>query len=98
LRISRSLCKLRRISPREAGQPILGQALRVKWFERSSDPEPVEVEKSIDTDLDGVVALGRAALVDMRSGHMTNPPSGFVVVDPDGNEVRRWFEPPSVTA
>jgi hypothetical protein len=70
----------------------------VKWFERTSDPEPVEVEKSIDTDLDGVVALGRAALVDMRSGHMTKPPSGFVVVDPDGKEVRRWFEPPSVTA
>jgi hypothetical protein len=62
----------------------------VKWLERDKN-EPVEVESSVFTELDNVVSFCRSALVGMRLRHMARPPDGFVVVDDDGREVRRWF-------
>lgn len=63
----------------------------MKWVERGKEGEPVEVENSILTDLDRIVASGQEALVGMRLRHIARPPDGFLVVDDDGKEVRRWF-------
>src|SRR5271167_3099334 len=46
-RISRSLCKLRRIRPNQAGQPISGRALRKSRGTICSFAEPVMVEKNV---------------------------------------------------
>ena len=62
----------------------------VKWFEHGKS-DPVEVENSILTDLDRVVSFCQEALLGMRLRHIARPPDGFVVVDDDGREVRRWF-------
>ena len=63
----------------------------VKWLQRDKEGEPVEVENSVLTDLDRVVAFCQEALVGMRLRHIARPPDGFVVVDDDGKELRRWF-------
>jgi hypothetical protein len=66
---------------------------RVKWIEDGKENDPVEVENSILTDLDKVVAASREGILGMRLRHVIRPPDGFIVVDSDGKEVRRWFEP-----
>jgi hypothetical protein len=58
--------------------------------ERGKEDEPVEVENSILTDLERVVSF-REALYGMKLKHIGRPPDGFIVVDSDGKEVRRWF-------
>jgi hypothetical protein len=63
----------------------------VKWVERGKESDPVEVENSILTDLDRVVSSSQEGLVGMRLRHIARPPDGFLVVDNDGREVRRWF-------
>jgi hypothetical protein len=63
----------------------------VKWVERGKESDPVEVENSILTDLDRVVSSSQEGLVGMRLRHIARPPDGFIVVDSDGREVRRWF-------
>jgi hypothetical protein len=63
----------------------------VKWFERGKESNPVEVENSILTDLDRVVSSSQGGLLGMRLRHIAKPPDGFIVVDDNGNEVRRWF-------
>jgi hypothetical protein len=63
----------------------------VKWLQRDKEGEPVEVENSIFTDLDNVVSFCRETLSGMKMRHIARPPDGFVVVDSDGREVRRWF-------
>jgi predicted NAD/FAD-binding protein len=65
---------------------------RIKWIERGKEDEPVEVENSILTDLERVVTFCREALYGMKLRHIRRPPDGFVVVDADGREVRRWFD------
>jgi hypothetical protein len=61
----------------------------VKWFERGKESNPVEVENSILTDLDRVVSSSQGGLLGMRLRHIAKPPNGFIVVDDNGNEVRR---------
>jgi|HubBroStandDraft_6_1064221.scaffolds.fasta_scaffold1027592_1 hypothetical protein len=61
----------------------------VKWFERGKESNPVEVENSILTDLDRVVSSSQGGLLGMRLRHIAKPPDGFIVVDDNGNEVRR---------
>jgi hypothetical protein len=63
----------------------------VKWVVRDKESDPVEVENSILTDLDRVVASSQEGLVGMRLRHIARPPDGFIVTDNDGKEVRRWF-------
>jgi hypothetical protein len=62
----------------------------VKWFERGKEEEPVEVENSILTDLDRIVVFCKDAFYAMRLRHIARPPDGFIVVDDDGKELRRW--------
>jgi hypothetical protein len=61
----------------------------VKWFERGKESNPVEVENSILTDLDRVVSSSQGGLLGMRLRHIAKPPDGFIVVEDNGNEVRR---------
>jgi hypothetical protein len=66
----------------------------VKWLERGRESDPVEVENSILTDLDKVVSSSQGGLLGMRLRHIAKPPDGFIVVDDNGSEVRRWFAAP----
>jgi hypothetical protein len=66
---------------------------RVKWIERGKDSDPVEVENSILTDLDKVIASAKDGILGMRLRHIARPPDGFIVADSDGKEVSRWVEP-----
>ena len=63
----------------------------VKWLQRDKESEPVEVENSVFTDLDNVVSFCRATLLGMKLRHIARSPDGFIVVDSDGRELRRWF-------
>jgi hypothetical protein len=63
----------------------------VKWLEHGKESNPVEVENSILTDLDKVVSSSQGGLLGMRLRHIAKPPDGFIVVDDNGDEVRRWF-------
>jgi hypothetical protein len=69
----------------------------VKWLERSKESNPVEFENSILTELDRVVSSsqGGGGLLGIRLRHIAKPPDGFIVVDDNGNEVRRWFAAPA---
>jgi hypothetical protein len=70
----------------------------VKWLEHGNEDKPIEVVNSILTDLNDVVSSSQAEFEGMRLRHIVTPPDGFVVVDDDGREVRRWFEPTCRTA
>jgi hypothetical protein len=66
-------------------------AYSVKYIVRSINERPVLVEPAPAEDLDTIVELARERLQELR--HMLNPvPSGFVVLDQHGREVRRWIE------
>jgi hypothetical protein len=64
----------------------------VKWIERGKESEPVEIDESIHTDLDRIVYICKDALYGVRLRHFARPPDGFIVVDHDGQEVRRWVD------
>ena len=64
----------------------------VKWIEKGKESEPVEVESSILIDLERVFCLAKDGLEGMRMRHIARPPDGFIV-DRDGEEVRRWYDP-----
>jgi hypothetical protein len=67
----------------------------VKWLERGKESNPVEFENRILTELDRVVSSSQGGgLLGIRLRHIAKPPDGFIVVDDNGNEVRRWFAPP----
>jgi len=63
----------------------------VKWVTRQNENQPVEIESSVFTDLDKVVASCREALYGMRLRHIALPPDGFIIADADAKELRRWF-------
>ena len=71
---------------------------QVKWVARARTDEPVDVETSAFRDINNVVAFCQAALFGMRARFAVGPPDGFIVVDAEGSEVRRWFLPNSDTA
>jgi hypothetical protein len=64
-----------------------------KWIERGKEGDPVEVENSILTDLDKVIASAKDGILGMRLRPIARPPDGFIVADSDGKEVSRWVEP-----
>jgi hypothetical protein len=68
---------------------------RVKWVVRFDEDRPVHVEDSVALDLDNVVAAGKEKLHGMRMSRSDRPPDGFIVLDDDGNEVRRWMSQPN---
>jgi hypothetical protein len=63
----------------------------VKWFKSGNEAKPVWVENSPLTDLDMVVSYSQEAHALMRLKHPATPPDGFIVVDANGVELRRWF-------
>jgi hypothetical protein len=65
----------------------------VKWVLRFDDQHPMEVEESILTNLDEIVASCKERLYGVRLRFATNPPDGFIVCDEHGKELRRWFGP-----
>ncbi len=64
----------------------------VKWVMHRHEAKPVEVENSVLANLDALVLSCRKRLSAMREKHSLCPPDGFLVVDENDNEVRRWFE------
>jgi len=65
----------------------------VKWVVRHQDENPVEVEDSVLTNLDEIVASCKERLYGVRLRFTTHPPDGFIVCDENGKELRRWFGP-----
>jgi hypothetical protein len=65
----------------------------VKWVARGKESEPILIEKGFLTTLDKVVSSCRRRIPALRLDHPDTPPDGFIVLDSDGTEVRRWFEP-----
>jgi hypothetical protein len=65
----------------------------VKWVARGKESEPVLVEKGFLTTLEKVVSSCRRRIPALRLDHPNTPPDGFIVLESDGTEVRRWFEP-----
>ena len=63
----------------------------VKWIQRGRESEPVAIDESIHTDLDRIVYSCKDALYGVRLRHFARPPDGFIVVDDEGLEVRRWL-------
>jgi hypothetical protein len=63
----------------------------VKWVSRQNESQPIEIEHSVFTDLDKVVASCKEALYGKRLSHHALPPDGFIVADADGKELERWF-------
>ena len=66
---------------------------RVKWIVRFDEDRPVRIEDSATPDLDGVVAVCKENLHGMRMSRSDRPPDGFVILDDDGDGVRRWMGP-----
>jgi len=64
----------------------------VKWVVLGFESLPVEVENDIHQDLDELVSSRQERFVEMRLKYPNAPPNGFLVLDNDGIEVRRWFE------
>jgi hypothetical protein len=65
----------------------------VKWIQRGNEANPIEIDESIHTDLDRIVYFCKDALYGVRLRHFARPPDGFIVVDAEGAEVRRWIGP-----
>jgi hypothetical protein len=66
-------------------------ALIVKFIQRSVTETPILVEPAPVDDVDKAVELARQRLEELRY-HLTPPPSGFVIEDDTGRELRRWIE------
>jgi hypothetical protein len=66
---------------------------QVKWitYRGGQLVDIVEVEDCELRRLDEVVATCQIRLGRMRQRHATNPPDGFLVIDSDGKELRRWI-------
>jgi hypothetical protein len=65
----------------------------VKWVARGKESEPILIEKGFLTTLDKVVSSCRRRIPALRLDRPDAPPDGFIVVDSDGTELRRWFKP-----
>ena len=65
----------------------------IKWIIRHNDHQPIHVEESALTDLDRIVEAAQRQVYGMRMKHSASPPDGFVVLDQDGREIRRWLDP-----
>ncbi len=61
----------------------------VNWVVHRHESQPVAVERSALQDLDEIVETCRGRFPEMRHKHPNTPPDGFLVLDRDGNEVRR---------
>lgn len=64
----------------------------VRYIRRTVKERTMITETTPVDDLDMVVELAMARLRELRY-HLTPPPDGFIVVDEDGAEKRRWIEP-----
>jgi hypothetical protein len=65
----------------------------VKWVARGKESEPVLVEKGFRTTLEKVISSCWRRIPALRLDHPDTPPDGFIVLESDGTEVRRWFVP-----
>jgi hypothetical protein len=65
----------------------------VKWVIRDQEREPILIETGFLTTLAKVVSSCRRRLPVIRADHPATPPDGFIVLESDGTEVHRWFQP-----
>lgn len=63
--------------------------LTVKWVQRSAEDPPIEVERSIFTNIEKVFAFSKSQL-QSKPWRVFNPPDGFIICNEDGRELRRW--------
>jgi hypothetical protein len=64
----------------------------VKWVARDKESQPILIEKGFLTTLDKVVSSCRRRIPMMRLDNPDTPPDGFIVLESDGTEIRRWFQ------
>lgn len=68
-------------------------ALTIRYIRyEPADPIVIAEERLPIDDPNAAVDEARARLPRIRTQHSTEPPNGFVVVDEDGRELRRWIE------
>ena len=63
----------------------------VRWVQHGKEDKAIALENSILTDLDRVFEAAKEAFEGRRLQHISPPPDGFIVIDSDGKELRRWF-------
>jgi hypothetical protein len=74
------------------GQPTKKSPMfTVRWVAHGHEDEPAENEKDVLYKLDKVVESCQRRLPTMRAKYPHSPPDGFIVIDQEGVEVRRWF-------
>jgi len=67
---------------------------RIKWVTHLSEIEMIEIENSINDDLDMLAYSCIERLPKMRMEPSGTQPDGFLIFDDQGREVRRWFSSP----
>jgi hypothetical protein len=65
----------------------------VKWVYRRQEDEAILVEEGYIVPLDKVVSLCKRRSPVLRLDFPDTPPDGFIVMDSEGREVRRWYAP-----
>jgi hypothetical protein len=65
----------------------------VRWVSREKINKPIVSDESAFTSLDATVVSAQERLYSMRLRYIHSPPDGFIVVDDDGKELRRWLAP-----
>jgi hypothetical protein len=63
----------------------------VKWVVRGREAEPLESEGFTIGNVDTLIVACRYRMAMMRLKHPNPPPDGFIVIDPTGKEIGRWF-------
>ena len=71
---------------------LVEKEFTVHWVAHRWETQPVAIERTTDQGLDKLVETCQGRFPELRRKYPGSPPDGFLVIDNDGNEVRRWFE------
>jgi ribose 1,5-bisphosphokinase PhnN len=71
---------------------LLEKEFTVRWVAHRRETQPIAIERTSHQGLDKLVETCQGRFPEMRRQYPGSPLDGFLVIDNDGNEVRRWFE------